>query len=758
MRCTAPLRHMVPLLLALVLAHPSDAVCARKPPPPRPGALAPAFSKTYAVRGLGGGGGIFRPSISPHDPALILASCDMGGVYRSADGGGSWTMIHQAQGLRAVHRAPYPRYDKNRIYWVTKRHTLCRSDDSGLTWTILPKGPWGDVPVQDLLLMPGDARTLLVSTENGLWRGDGREWNRIQPDDGLSAGGPLLAVGKAVFAAFQGGQIYASHDDGQNWNLAWQAPGRVRAMAGAPDGGGGILLASVENRGIMRSADGGKTWRVVKEPYANENGLFMLPNRPDLAYAQQTGSVTSQELLKSEDGGLTWRTAFTMKRNGNVAPSWLQTNLLWGHYFTGFALSATNPDFAMVTTQGELYATRDGGKSWRTATSVLLPPLPDGAQPQQSIGLEVTSCWGYYFDPHDPRREYIAYTDVGFARSLDQGKSWIWSAKGSPWKNTFYDLAFDPDRPGRIYAAASQRHDIPHYLALSATHPKARVHTGGVVVSDDWGATWQTPYALKGPGALPNQVCTTVAIDPASPPDRRTLYAGVFGEGDGNGDEAGVYKSTDNGATWAKLTPGPGAPPNLHIYKLRLHPKTGALFCLITGLRAAGENFFRNPNGGMWMSEDAGATWRHISAGSELNRWATAFAFDPADNGTLYVTAASPQGGATVGGLYKGVRNGAVWFHILKDPTILNVAGWPPYDHCMSVAVHPKDPKRILVGTSLHGLLYSLDGGRIWRQHLDFPFANVQSLSFHPQNPELVYATTFGAGVWVGPAPRKPGS
>ncbi|KKL72621.1 hypothetical protein LCGC14_2083070, partial [marine sediment metagenome] len=43
--------------------------------------------------GIGGGGGIFVPVSSPHDPKLMFCASDMSGVYRSADGGRHWRMV-----------------------------------------------------------------------------------------------------------------------------------------------------------------------------------------------------------------------------------------------------------------------------------------------------------------------------------------------------------------------------------------------------------------------------------------------------------------------------------------------------------------------------------------------------------------------------------------------------------------------------------------------------------------------------------------
>src|SRR5439155_13923050 len=47
--------------------------------------------------GPGGGGALFWPAVSPHDPKLMFVSCDMNGFYRSEDGGASWTMVDGRQ-------------------------------------------------------------------------------------------------------------------------------------------------------------------------------------------------------------------------------------------------------------------------------------------------------------------------------------------------------------------------------------------------------------------------------------------------------------------------------------------------------------------------------------------------------------------------------------------------------------------------------------------------------------------------------------
>ena len=275
------------------------------------------------------------------------------------------------------------------------------------------------------------------------------------------------------------------------------------------------------------------------------------------------------------------------------------------------------------------------------------------------------------------------------------------------------------------------------------------MHQGGVVASDDFGATWAPPYSVGAAGSLPAQVCSSVILDPSSPKDSRTLFAAIFGEN----EAAGVYISTDSGKSW-KQTPGqPGVLPNRHLGRLALHPKTGDLYSLVSGLRAPSPDYFNPDGGGLWRSTDQGGTWRHLTKGSPLCRWATSFAFDPKDEKVIYVTAATPQGGGGVGGVYRTGDGGTTWFQVLDDKGAQRlVPDGAPYDHFMAVAVHPDNPKLVFCGSTLKGLYVSLDAGAplSWRWCRDFPFGSVQNISFDPRDSDIIYISSMGAGTWTG--------
>ncbi|NOY82791.1 MAG: hypothetical protein GXP31_17470 [Kiritimatiellaeota bacterium] len=687
----------------------------------------------FKVRGIGGAGGMFVPSISPYDSDFMMVACDMSGSYRSVDGGTTWELIHYMQMNRNAHSAR-PAYFRDRVFW-NRGAELRVSRDRARTWRKVRAQPWGPkTKIASLTPVPEGSGILLVSTDRGIWRtdDDGTTWSNVLDGEITKT----IAFGGTVYSVGVPNRLHISSDAGKTWTTTTLETkgGKVFSFTGGKGADGVVLFASAWKVGIMRSRDGGKTWDVVVDKYEDQNDLQMAHNQTRIVFAAQTGGRWCKKVWRSVDGGGNWEDAFRLSGpRRNVEPSWVQTQLRWGYYITrrGFCVSAASPNLAIVTTQGDFYVTRDGGRSWRQQMNEIVGVLPgDPGIRYRCTGLEVTSCWEYLFDPFDKNREYIAYTDIGFARSTDNGKTWAWSAKGSPWTNTFYDVVFDPEVSGRMYAATSNRHDIPHWTHITPNNPQR--HQGGLCISDDHAVTWRP--SCRG---LPRLPCTSVCLDPTSPRDNRVLYVTVFGEG--------VYKSINGGTSWTKKSNGLGNPGNLHAYRVRRHAKTGDLYCLITANRHGRD--FPVP-GGLWKSTDGAESWTDMTKNVSL-AWPTNFAFDRDDPSRIYITAATIPG-SPQGGVYRTTNGGKTWKHVLTDE-MLRKSGGAGYDHTMCVFIHPDDKNLVYAGTTSHGLWFSRDGGDTWRHYRAFPFGNAQSIRVGPTNHNLLYVTTFGAGVWTGP-------
>ena len=228
-------------------------------------------------------------------------------------------------------------------------------------------------------------------------------------------------------------------------------------------------------------------------PIAQYNHLLTTDARPLTVYALNTATgfhpPHHDTVYRSDDGGETWRATYFQDPRFpqfNVAQDYVTAStgqcFKGGETPFGVAICNTDPNRLMLV-RNEPHITHDGGGSWFVGSTYPAgdqKPGPDTAW--VCNGLVVTTTWHYYVDPHQAHRHYIAYTDIGLSRSLDGGKTWRWwnQKTWAPWRNTCYELAFDPDVPGTIWGAFSDVHDIPNDNIISERHghnrPGRRLH------------------------------------------------------------------------------------------------------------------------------------------------------------------------------------------------------------------------------------------------------------------------------------------
>jgi hypothetical protein len=164
------------------------------------------------------------------------------------------------------------------------------------------------------------------------------------------------------------------------------------------------------------------------------NSGLTTDTRPETVYAFNTSTgfhpPHHETVYRSDDAGATWRATYFQDPRFeafNVEPDYVIAST--GQSFKGggtpfgVAICDSDPDRLMLVIT-EAHITHDSWKSWINGST----SRAAGSAPQPGVqwtcnGQVVTTTWNYYIDRFEPARHYITYTDVGFARSLDAGKS-----------------------------------------------------------------------------------------------------------------------------------------------------------------------------------------------------------------------------------------------------------------------------------------------------------------------------------------------
>ncbi len=351
---------------------------------------------------------------------------------------------------------------------------------------------------------------------------------------------------------------------------------------------------------------------------------------------------------------------------------------------------------------GGIWKSTDGGENWE-------PVFDD--QPAQSVGALAIA-------PSDPNiiwagtgeswvRSNISIGN-GVYKSTDAGKTW--KQTGLENSGRIPRIVIDPRHPDIVLVAAMGHCYGPQ---------KER----GVFRTKDGGKTWE--HVLF---ADENTGCSEIAMDPNNP---RILFAGMwpivihtYGRESG-GPNGGIWKSTDGGDTWKRLT-GNGLPdPPLGKIGLAVaQSNSNVVYALIeTG----------DPNRGvLWRSSDGGNTWRLMSYNRLLNErphYASRVMVNPADENEVYFAANSQS--ITYDGGY-------------TTETV------PWSGDCHDMWADPKNPDRLMISDD-GGAIISLNRGKTWKR-IVLPVAQMYHVAVDNQIPYYVYGGKQDGSAYKGPS------
>lgn len=642
------------------------------------------------------------------------------GLWRSVNSGATWSLV-------------YPHPDSVAGVRIAGDH----GEES-----IVLNGPPSPGSMTALAVDPADSRVLYAGIAGSLYISTdwGATWTySARPADGVRRiwADPASPSGdRKLYVA--GANSVSIRQAGQ-WRVS-RPPSGVTALADISLGfaaGGPPVLYAVADR-ILVSEDDGATWRDSALPGTNTRFAAIAAglNRPDVVYVSYS-NLTEPDgrywfgVARSEDRGRNWQLAW---KSANQSPPNVDDAWLPGVFGAGWAgppmsmgVAPDDPDVCYGTDYGRTIRTLDGGKTWQAAYS---RKTADGGFATR--GLDVTTAYGVHQDPFQPDRLFISYTDIGLWRTENGGQSWLYSGTGIPsnWRNTAYWVEIDPAVPGRMWAAVSRTHDLPRPKMWRRT--EVSTFQGGVVASDDGGRSWR-----KSGEGIPEAAVTHVLLDPDSPKEARVLYAAAFGRG--------VYKSSDGGATWALRNHGiEGDEP----FAWRLaRDRSGALY-LVVARRSDDGTYGTRFDGALYRSIDSAQSWTRMSLPTGLNG-PNGLAVDPADPRRLYLAAwgrYSRFTGDTDGGVFLSEDGGETWRNALSAD-----------QHIYDVTIDPRTGVLYAAGFE-SSAWRSADRGATWSRIRGYNFKWGHRVIPDPRDAEKIYVTTFGGSVWHGPALGDPGA
>jgi len=651
--------------------------------------------------GYFGVGSIGAIAIAPSNPDIIYVGTGEhalrgdasygDGVYKSVDGGDTWTHIGLTD-TRQIARIVVHPTDPNRVTVAaiggfggpSADRGVFRSTDGGATWdnTLFVNETTGAV---GLAIDPTRPNVMFAAT-----------WDIQRYPWGVRSAGP-------------GSGLHRSTDGGVTWtSLSGNTglPGGVQERIGldytAADGGRiWALISSETERGLYLSDDDGETWRKTSDekklfgrPYYF-NKIAADPTRADTIY------VLGFPLLRSDDGGVT----FVELPEGHA-----------DHH--AFWIDPNDADRIIDGTDGGAAVSLDGASSWSTLfnqpTGQLYDVTTDHAEPYNLYGAQ--QDWG-------------ALRIASRARGSDLPNGGVTDIEHSEAGR----IAIDPTDPNMIFLSDHHwliRSDIRTGSA-DYVGPRDETNYGWGLRDVELRFNWTFPIAF-------------------SQHERRTLFAGsqyLHRSRDGGytwetispdltrADPATLEitplpgrDTSDNGPFWGPITRDSNGD---HWF--------ATLFVIAESPRARGVIWTGSDDGRAHLTTDGGDTWTDVTP-PDLPELAkiTAIAPSPHNPAIAYLAAARHKFNDYAPYLYTTTDYGRTWSSITH--------GLDTDEVVRSVVVDPVRPGLVFVGTEA-GLYLSFDAGSSWaRWNNNLPPVPVYDMTV--QGDDLVLAT-HGRGFWA---------
>ncbi|HEY7855621.1 MAG TPA: glycosyl hydrolase, partial [Terriglobales bacterium] len=388
------------------------------------------------------------------NPAIFYVGSAHGGLWKTTDGGATFTPEFQNEGLMSVGAVAISQRNPDIVYLGTGEGTnrqslswgdgVWKSTDGGKSWKNL--GLTHSYQISRIVVDPDNDNVALVAAQGALF-GPGGDRGIYKTSDGGATWKQVLKIDEDTGA----NDIVMS---ASNHSVLYASSYQRRRTQCCVNGGG-------PGSGIWKSTDGGDTWKRLSggglpSGPLGRIGLAVYAHSENIVYAEIQGptpagagrggagaTATGETgVYRSDDGGATW-SKFANPDNRPI-------------YFSQVRVDPNNPDHVLVASV-RLYLSTNGG---RTFFPIDLSEHDD----KHAI----------WWDPHNSNHLLIG-TDGGAYTTWDMGKSWIWYPNLPV--GLFYHVGFDNEQPYNVCGGMQDNYD---WCGPSA------VRTSGGISNDRW--------------------------------------------------------------------------------------------------------------------------------------------------------------------------------------------------------------------------------------------------------------------------------
>jgi photosystem II stability/assembly factor-like uncharacterized protein len=676
-------------------------------------------------------------AMHPTNSDILFAGAANGGVWRSTNGGGSWSTRWKFEDSLAIGAVATAPSNGNVIYAGTGEDTpgygpsyggvgLFKSTDGGANWSRITTAAEIGSHCNKILVHPSNSRRVFIATDTGVHR---------------AVLGPGI-VGGAI-GGFGAGRVVGGLGE-----VTWERvlPGRATDLVMQHDHPN-LLLAGIHNDGLYKSVDGGDHWTRLEGERVLVFAIIIafkenFPTGADAGWIKlaigrsgEAGSnfvivklgKNSATTLISTDAGENW-----LKTPGSAGvdydewcslvavhprqtrhiylasvgmqhsfDAWNYTNSPGTHSdHHQMVFHRTNDGIAFVCCDGGVYRTADDGASWHLRSDYLSAAqlmslgvsqsgdlvIGSATQDQGIIQTDGSSTWVdhgggnewgmFVVDPNDSRNIFISPGDGQIRRSTDRGVSYT-----------------NPTSGLTDWWAAQNRNTKAASFAHAAVKPgNSAIVVGAATVSDE----------VKD--AAGNVTATYAA-------------------------RHRIYHSTNGGVDWN------------NVFTL---PHRGSRLCFAPSYPT--RVYLATSEGRVYRSSNSGASgWSEPAtvANRPRNGYITAIHVDPFNKDRVYITYGSGNPH-----IYRSTDGGATWARCNgTDPamTLPDIA-------LLDIVVDTENPDVLYVGSDI-GVFRSNDRGATWYwandsfEENDLPRVPVTGLAIHPGTHRL-YASTMGRGLY----------